>query len=103
MSHEGQVTELDVRPYLRKKLEPFKVIMDTVAGLGPDDVFVLHATFKPTPLFGVLKVKGFAHRVEEIGPEYWIVAFARSEKARSRLAQLDVPSLSRSEQQEEVQ
>ena len=59
---DARIVELDVRPHLRKKLEPFQLIMDTVKTLGPDDIFVLHATFKPTPLLGVLKMKGFVDR-----------------------------------------
>ncbi len=72
---DAKVVELDVRPHLRKKLEPFQLIMDSVKSLGKDDIFVLHATFKPTPLFGVLKMKGLAGKAERIGPEHWISTF----------------------------
>ncbi|MFC4597998.1 DUF2249 domain-containing protein [Cohnella hongkongensis] len=81
---EARVVELDVRPYLRKKMEPFQLIMDSVKTLGKDDIFVLHATFKPTPLFGVLRVKGFAGKAEQIGPEHWISTFV-NKKNRSWL------------------
>ncbi len=72
---DAKVVELDVRPHLRKKLEPFQLIMDSVKNLDKDDIFVLHATFKPTPLFGVLKMKGLAGKAERIGPEHWISTF----------------------------
>lgn len=71
----ARVVELDVRSHLRMKLEPFQIIMDTVKSLDIDDIFVLHATFKPTPLFGVLKMKGFAGRAEQVGREHWVSTF----------------------------
>ncbi|MBD3918561.1 DUF2249 domain-containing protein [Paenibacillus sp. PR3] len=71
----ANVVELDVRPYLRKKLEPFQVIMDTVKKLGPSDIFVLHATIKPMPLFGVLKVRGLIGKAEQLGTDHWVVTF----------------------------
>lgn len=71
----AKVVELDVRPYLRQKLEPFQIIMDTVKGLDNDDIFVLHATFKPTPLFGVLKMKGLVGKAEQIDKDHWKITF----------------------------
>lgn len=71
----AKVVELDVRPHLRNKLEPFQLIMDTVKGLDKDDIFVLHATIKPTPLFGVLKLKGFAGKAEQLGKDHWVSTF----------------------------
>lgn len=73
----ARIVELDVRPYLREKLEPFQLIMDTVKALEPDDIFVLHATFKPTPLLGILKLKGFDGKAERIGKDHWISTFVR--------------------------
>jgi uncharacterized protein (DUF2249 family) len=69
------IVELDVRPHLRKKLEPFQIIMEAVKDLGPDDTFVLHATFKPTPLLGLLKTKGFANKAEQLDKDHWQVTF----------------------------
>lgn len=71
----SRVIELDVRPHLKKKLEPFQLIMDTVKGLKDEDIFILHATFKPTPLLGVLKMKGFVNKVEKKDADHWIVTF----------------------------
>lgn len=73
------VVELDVRPHLRKKLEPFQIIMDTVKRLEPQDLFVLHATFKPTPLLGVLKMKGYVNKVEQKEKDHWIVTFVHKQ------------------------
>ncbi|WP_318616455.1 DUF2249 domain-containing protein [Sporosarcina sp. YIM B06819] len=70
-----KIVELDVRPHLTKKIEPFQLIMDTVKELNVEDIFVLHATFKPTPLLGVLKMKGFVNKVERKEKDHWVVSF----------------------------
>jgi uncharacterized protein (DUF2249 family) len=72
---DAKIVELDVRPLLRNKLEPFQLIMETVKKLEKDDIFVLHATFKPTPLLGVMKMKGFAGKSEKKDKEHWITTF----------------------------
>ncbi|KXH78808.1 DUF2249 domain-containing protein [Sporosarcina sp. HYO08] len=71
----SRVVELDVRPHLKKKIEPFQLIMDAVKALEEEDIFILHATFKPTPLLGVLKMKGFVNKVEKKANDHWIVTF----------------------------
>jgi uncharacterized protein (DUF2249 family) len=71
----ARIVELDVRPHLRKKLEPFQIIMDTVKTLEESDIFVLHATFKPTPLFGVLKLRGLTGKTEQKETDHWISTF----------------------------
>ncbi|OXM87606.1 hypothetical protein CF651_04305 [Paenibacillus rigui] len=98
---EPRIVELDVRPYLRQKLEPFKLIMDTVASLEPEDVFMMHALFKPTPLLGVMKVKGYAHKAEEMEEGYWIVAFARTDQAMDPLNALPLREFSKRDAPEE--
>lgn len=90
MKRMGQIVELDVRPYLRQKLEPFKQIMNVVDCLEPNDLFVLHATFKPTPLLGFMKAKGYTHKVEEQAEDHWIAAFAKGKEAQVRLASLSL-------------
>jgi uncharacterized protein (DUF2249 family) len=75
MEETANIVELDVRPYLRKKIEPFQVIMDAVKKLEPSDTFVLHATFKPTPLLGVMKTKGYSNQVEQRDNDHWVVTF----------------------------
>lgn len=74
---KANIVELDVRPLLRKKMEPFQMIMDTVKSLKEDDLFVLHATFKPTPLFGMLKLRGYVHQVEKRAQDHWVVTFVK--------------------------
>lgn len=74
---EGRIVELDVREDLNNKLEPFQKIMSAIVDLKENDVFILHATFKPIPLFAVLKAKGFTHEVEEIEKKHWKVTFTK--------------------------
>ncbi|WP_088830911.1 DUF2249 domain-containing protein [Paenibacillus tyrfis] len=92
MRRNGNVVELDVRPFLRQKLEPFKQIMDAVNALESDDVFVLHAIFKPTPLLGIMKAKGYANKVESVSDDHWITAFVRGAGARAKLEAMSLQS-----------
>lgn len=75
MSDQARVIELDVRPILKENKEPFKEIMAAVKSLGPKDTFVLQATFKPIPLFRVMKRKGFRHEAIHKGKNHWIIKF----------------------------
>ncbi len=72
---------LDVREHLRKKLEPFELIMNTVKNLSPTDVFVLHATFKPVPLLGVMMAKGYKNKVKQVDTDHWVVTFVHKSQA----------------------
>lgn len=87
---DAKIVELDVREQLRNKLEPFQLIMDAVKTLGPDDIFVLHATFKPTPLLGFLKMKGYVGKSvqEQDDKEHWITTFV-SKKNKQWLDESD--------------
>ncbi|MBT2690072.1 DUF2249 domain-containing protein [Bacillus sp. ISL-47] len=74
---ENKIVELDVREDLKNKLEPFQKIMSAITDLDANDVFILHAPFKPVPLFGVLKAKGFDHKSEEIEKKHWKITFTK--------------------------
>lgn len=74
---EAKIIELDVREDLKNKIEPFQKIMDAIIGLKENDTFILHAPFKPVPLFAVMKAKGFTHEVEEIESKHWKVTFVK--------------------------
>ncbi|MEH7075523.1 DUF2249 domain-containing protein [Neobacillus drentensis] len=74
---EQRIIELDVREDLKNKIEPFQKIMEAIKELNGDDIFILHAPFKPVPLFGVLKAKGFTHEEEEIDKKHWKVIFTK--------------------------
>lgn len=69
--------ELDVRPILAAKKEPFQDIMAAVESLNDDDIFVLHAPFKPAPLLRVMKGKGYDNCVKQIDSEHWMVEFTK--------------------------
>lgn len=91
MSENLNYVELDVRPHLKKKLEPFELIMETVKKLQKDDVFVLHATFKPTPLLSVMKVKGYVNKVEQVSDDHWVVTFVHKSNA-DVLDKVEIPA-----------
>jgi uncharacterized protein (DUF2249 family) len=74
---ERRIVELDVREDLNNKLEPFQKIMEAITDLQENDVFILHAPFKPVPLYAVLKAKGFTHEVEEIAKKHWKITFTK--------------------------
>lgn len=74
----ARVVELDVRPQLRNKIEPFQLIMDQVKSLEEDDIFVLHATIRPTPLMGILKLKGLVGISERVDEGHWMTTFVHS-------------------------
>jgi hypothetical protein len=97
MESTGRKVILDVRHDLRNKLDPFQKIMDAVSSLERKDMLVLHTTFKPTPLLGVMKLKGFSHKVEQVAEAYWITVFARSAETKIELAELALSELILSE------
>ncbi|HET7627152.1 MAG TPA: DUF2249 domain-containing protein [Bacillales bacterium] len=80
MTQNGKTVELDVRPILKAKKEPFKDIMEAVKSLEPEDTFVLHATFKPVPLFKVMERKGFLYEAIHEGKSHWIIRFWKERK-----------------------
>ncbi|WP_440109627.1 DUF2249 domain-containing protein [Paenibacillus sp. QZ-Y1] len=94
------IVELDVRPHLSKKLEPFQLIMDTVKGLRTEDVFVLHAPFKPTPLLGILKLKGYSNSSEKKSSDHWVTTFIHK-KNKTGAKALSAIALSGSEDNSE--
>jgi hypothetical protein len=73
-----KIIELDVREDLNNKLEPFQKIMEAIKeAKDENDILILHAPFKPIPLFAVLKAKGFTHEAEEIDKKHWKVTFTK--------------------------
>jgi uncharacterized protein (DUF2249 family) len=73
----GVTIELDVREDLRQKREPFEKIMNAIKPLQPGDTFILHAPFKPLPLFPIMKAKGFTYEAEQIEKKHWRVTFVK--------------------------
>lgn len=76
------IVDLDVRPILLAKEEPFQVIMSAVNNLQEDEILQLHTTFEPTPLLKVLGKKGFQSVVQQEGPEHFLVQFYKSTDER---------------------
>jgi hypothetical protein len=75
---EQRMIEIDVREDLKKKQEPFQKIMEAIKEVKDEnDILILHVPFKPTPLFAVLKAKGFTHEAEEIDKKHWKVIFTK--------------------------
>ncbi|WP_449620269.1 DUF2249 domain-containing protein [Robertmurraya sp. Marseille-Q9965] len=74
---DKKIIELDVREDLKNNIEPFQKIMEAIKNLSAGDVFILHAPFKPAPLFTVLKAKGFEHEAEELEKKHWKVTFTK--------------------------
>lgn len=72
-----KIVVLDVRDILRKKGEPFQLIMQTVESLGSHHVLQLHATFEPVPLFRVLGQQGFQHMTRQLANDHYVVQFTR--------------------------
>jgi Uncharacterized conserved protein (DUF2249) len=54
--------------------------MEAIKELNDNDIFVIHAPFKPVPLFAVLKAKGFTHEEEELEKNHWKVTFIKKQK-----------------------
>lgn len=74
---EHKTVELDVREDINNKLEPFQKIMEAMTGLELNDVLILHAPFKPVPLYGVMKAKGFEHEAEKIAEKHYKITFTK--------------------------
>jgi hypothetical protein len=74
---DHKTIELDVREDINNKLEPFQKIMEAISGLEMNDVLILHAPFKPVPLYGVLKAKGFDYEVEKIEAKHYKIIFTK--------------------------
>ena len=70
---------LDVRDVLRRKEEPFPLIMRSVEALEGQDVLELHATFDPVPLEKVLGKQGFKHIVQSEADDHFIIQFYKDE------------------------
>jgi uncharacterized protein (DUF2249 family) len=67
--------DVDVRPILRAGGEPFRRIMEALDALEPAQGLRLFATFKPEPLFEVLRSRGFTHEARELDGGEWEVLF----------------------------
>ena len=69
---------LDVRPILKAGGEPFPQIMQAIAKLQAGQGLRLLATFKPEPLYAVMKNKGYSHSDKALDGGDWEVVFTPS-------------------------
>lgn len=72
-----KIVELDVREILRRKEEPFQLIMQSVQQLEAHDVLELRATFEPVPLMRVLTKQGLRSTVNRNGEDDFTIQFYR--------------------------
>lgn len=72
---------LDVRPILKAGGEPFPQIMQAIAKLQAGQGLRLLATFKPEPLFAVMKNKGYSHSAKALDGGDWEVIFTPAQSA----------------------
>jgi uncharacterized protein DUF2249 len=70
-------TVLDVRPVLEQGGEPFVQIMEAAERVPAGQTLVLVAPFEPVPLYGVLGARGFAHAIQQLAADEWVVRFMR--------------------------
>ncbi|RKD21703.1 hypothetical protein BEP19_13810 [Ammoniphilus oxalaticus] len=75
---EPKTIELDVREDLKNKLDPYQKIMDAIRSFESGDIFILHVSLKPLPLFTVMKAKGFTHKAVQLDNKYWKVTFTKN-------------------------
>lgn len=69
------IVTLDVRPMLATGQEPFAVIMQAAEALGPGQTLRLIAPFRPVPMLGVLRRRGFVFAETPLGGDLWQVDF----------------------------
>ncbi|MDF2946291.1 MAG: hypothetical protein K0S51_970 [Bacillales bacterium] len=76
---QPRIFELDVTQDLANKLDPFQKIMDAVLNVKDNDYFVLIAPLKPLPLIGIMKAKGYKHKMEQLDKKKYKVTFTKRE------------------------
>lgn len=68
---------LDVRPILARGDEPFQLILETVASLGPTEDLLVISPFLPSPLIEKLHSEGFRATPERRDDGAWTTYFTR--------------------------
>ena len=74
------VTDLDVRELVARGLQPLPVILELADGLEPGRVLHIRSPFQPSPLYGVLGERGFAHRFARFADDDWSSWFWREDQ-----------------------
>lgn len=78
------VTDLDVREMLARGLEPLPLILELADGLEPGRVLHVRSPFQPTPLYGVLAARGYAHSFASFANDDWSSWFWRTDQPPRR-------------------
>lgn len=73
-----KIVDLDVRPELDAGRDPFNLIIKTLGSMSDDQVLHLIIVFEPTPLYTVLKMKGYDHSTEQ-KDGLWHIYFYKGE------------------------
>jgi uncharacterized protein (DUF2249 family) len=84
--------DLDVRPILASRGDPFHRIMTTIRELGPREALHLIVGFDPAPLYPILETAGFASHREEAAGVFHVYFFRdRTAPAEADVAAERVP------------
>lgn len=78
---EGEVTHLDVRPFLEEGDDPYALIMHCVNQVAPGNRLVIHALFEPKPMKMQVTRMGLASVTNREGEDHWTLSIWQEEKA----------------------
>lgn len=84
------VTDLDVRELVARGLQPLPLILELADGLPPGRVLHIRSPFQPSPLYGVLGQRGFAHRFARFAEDDWSSWFWRADQPPRRAPEVAV-------------
>ncbi len=76
--HPSASLELDVRPLVAAGRPPLPAILDPVNRLEPGQSLRLIAPFEPTPLYAVLRQRGFTADPQPRADGSWEITFRPS-------------------------
>lgn len=85
----NRIVTLDVRPMLASGQEPFAAVMRAAEALGPGQTLRLIAPFRPAPLMGVLRSRGFTFAETPLTDDLWQVDFQPAPGALTAGSSLD--------------
>jgi hypothetical protein len=77
----SQFKKLDVRPLLKKGVDPFGSIRKRIDSLKKDEGLMIIAPFLPSPLIEKLESEGFSSKLERGHAADWVVYFWKEEPA----------------------
>lgn len=72
---DGRASTLDAREI---DGEPFSDIMAALDSLSEDETLILINSFEPTPLYTILKRRGFAYETSHVAEDEWRVSITHA-------------------------